>query len=121
VRRGGDGWRGGLCNVRGRGLRASSYRRLPTALPSLLASPVSRPLSSPRRSLPPSPRQSITRDASGAVTGLAGRLNLEGDVKKTKLKLTWLAADAPGCELLPLTLVDFDYLIAKKKVRALPH
>ena len=34
-------------------------------------------------------------------------------MKKTKLKLTWLA-DIP--ELVPLTLVDFDYLITKKKV-----
>lgn len=57
--------------------------------------------------------KSITRDAAGAVTGLAGSLNLEGDVKKTKYKLTWLAATD---ELLALTLVDFDFLINKKKV-----
>jgi glutamyl-tRNA synthetase len=57
--------------------------------------------------------QGITRGADGSVTSLSGDLNLAGDVKKTKLKLTWLA-DIP--ELVPLTLVDFDYLITKKKV-----
>jgi len=57
--------------------------------------------------------KSIERGADGSVTSLSGELNLAGDVKKTKLKLTWLA-DIP--ELVPLTLVDFDYLITKKKV-----
>lgn len=57
--------------------------------------------------------KSITKDASGAVTALSGSLHLEGDVKKTKLKLTWLAATD---ELVPLSLVDFDHLITKKKV-----
>lgn len=40
-------------------------------------------------------------------------LHLSGDVKKTKYKLTWLAASD---ELVPLTLVEFDHLITKKKV-----
>ena len=39
-------------------------------------------------SLPP--LQSITKDSSGAVTALGGELHLEGSVKTTKLKLTWL-------------------------------
>lgn len=61
--------------------------------------------------LPPQPRptplsctpppvtrpQSITRDASGAVTSIAAALHLEGDVKKTKWKLTWLAQVGPDC------------------------
>jgi hypothetical protein len=51
--------------------------------------------------------------ASGAVTAIEAALNLAGDVKATKLKLTWLA-DVP--QLVPLTLTDFDYLITKKKV-----
>ncbi|KXZ44656.1 hypothetical protein GPECTOR_64g150 [Gonium pectorale] len=60
--------------------------------------------------------KTITRDpTTGAVTALGGVLNLSGDVKKTRLKLTWLAAD-PSCELVTLKLVDFDYLITKKKV-----
>ena len=35
-------------------------------------------------------RQGIERDASGQVSGLTGELHLEGSVKTTKLKLTWL-------------------------------
>ena len=34
--------------------------------------------------------RTITRDASGAVTALTGELHLEGNVKDTKYKLTWL-------------------------------
>jgi glutamyl-tRNA synthetase len=40
-------------------------------------------------------------------------LHLEGDFKKTKKKLTWLAATD---EVVPCTLVDYDYLITKKKL-----
>lgn len=57
--------------------------------------------------------QSVTKDAAGQVTGVTAELNLAGDFKKTKLKLTWLA-DVP--DLVPLTLTEFDYLITKKKV-----
>lgn len=49
------------------------------------------------------------------MTALGGVLNLDGDVKKTRLKLTWLAA-VDCCETVALQLVDFDYLITKKKV-----
>ncbi len=34
--------------------------------------------------------QGIEKDDSGQVTGLTGELHLEGSVKTTKLKLTWL-------------------------------
>jgi glutamyl-tRNA synthetase len=47
------------------------------------------------------------------VAGLAGELRPDGDFRKTKLKLTWLAASE---ELVPLTLVEFDHLITKRKV-----
>lgn len=60
--------------------------------------------------------QSVTKDAAGQVTGVSAELNLAGDFKKTKLKLTWLA-DVP--DLVPLTLTEFDYLITKKKVGGL--
>lgn len=46
---------------------------------------------------------------------MSGRLNPSGDPKKTRLKLTWLPALGPS-ELTPLRLLDFDYLISKKKV-----
>ena len=36
--------------------------------------------------------RTITRDAEGRVTALAGDLHLAGDFKKTKKKLTWLSA-----------------------------
>ena len=49
---------------------------------------------------------------------MTGVLHLEGSVKATKLKLTWLA---DSDELVPLTLVELDYLITKKKVRRGRH
>ncbi|KAG0592616.1 hypothetical protein KC19_1G267300 [Ceratodon purpureus] len=55
----------------------------------------------------------IERDQNGNVTGLKGELHLEGSVKVTKLKLTWLPETS---ELVPLTLVDLDHLITKKKL-----
>ncbi|GER40098.1 glutamine--tRNA ligase [Striga asiatica] len=55
----------------------------------------------------------IKKDETGIVTQLVGVLNLEGNVKKTKLKLTWLPDSS---ELVRLTLMDFDYLITKKKL-----
>ena len=47
------------------------------------------------------------------MSRLEGVLHLDGDVKKTKLKLTWLADIS---DLVPLCLVDFDHLITKKKL-----
>lgn len=44
---------------------------------------------------------------------MTAQLHLEGDFKKTKLKLTWLA-DVDS--LVPLRLVDHGFLITKKKV-----
>eukprot|EP00210_Caulerpa_lentillifera_P009113 g8691.t1 len=44
---------------------------------------------------------------------IEGELNLDGDFKKTKWKLTWLSATT---EVIPLELVYFDYLITKKKL-----
>lgn len=55
----------------------------------------------------------ITKDASGTITAMTAELHLAGDVKKTKWKLTWLAQSD---EVVPLNLVDFDYLINKRKV-----
>ena len=48
------------------------------------------------------------------VTALELDLNLSGDVKTTKQKITWLATE--GQELIPVELVDFDYLITKDKI-----
>jgi glutamyl-tRNA synthetase len=47
------------------------------------------------------------------VTGLELELHLQGDVKKTSKKVTWLSTDQ---NLTPVELVDFDYLITKDKL-----
>ncbi|KAF2646593.1 glutamyl-tRNA synthetase [Massarina eburnea CBS 473.64] len=47
------------------------------------------------------------------VTGLELELHLQGDVKKTSKKVTWLSQDQ---SLVPVELVDFDYLITKDKL-----
>ncbi|CAI5481339.1 unnamed protein product [Closterium sp. Yama58-4] len=52
-------------------------------------------------------------EGEGEVEAIKGVLHLAGSVKTTKLKLTWLA---DSDELVPLTLVELDYLITKKKV-----
>ncbi|WVZ71637.1 hypothetical protein U9M48_020204 [Paspalum notatum var. saurae] len=53
------------------------------------------------------------KSENGTITQLVGELHLEGSVKLTKLKLTWL----PDMEdLVSLSLVEFDFLITKKKL-----
>jgi hypothetical protein len=57
--------------------------------------------------------RSITKADSGIVTDVTVELNLAGDVKKTQKKITWLSTDQ---KLVPIELVDFDYLITKDKL-----
>ncbi|KAK0598087.1 hypothetical protein LWI29_031556 [Acer saccharum] len=52
----------------------------------------------------------ISKDRDGSLKGV---LHLEGSVKTTKLKLTWLPKTS---ELVNLVLVGFDYLMTKKKL-----
>jgi glutamyl-tRNA synthetase len=60
--------------------------------------------------------ESVERDpASGVITAASGRLHLEGSPKTTRLKLTWLPADA-AAPLTPLTLVEYGDLLSKKKL-----
>lgn len=47
------------------------------------------------------------------VTAVELELHLQGDVKKTKKKVTWLSKDQ---ELIPVELIDFDFLITKDKI-----
>ncbi|KWU44321.1 glutamyl-tRNA synthetase [Rhodotorula sp. JG-1b] len=49
----------------------------------------------------------------GPVESLEMELHLAGDFKKTKKKVTWIAAPS---EVTPVTLLDYDYLITKKKL-----
>jgi len=51
--------------------------------------------------------------AGGPVTGVDAHLHLEGDFRKTKLKLTWLA---DSTELPLLELNHLGYLITKRKL-----
>lgn len=64
--------------------------------------------------------RSKTTDASGAVTSITMDLNLEGDFRKTKKKITWLSQPTsdspPEHQLTPAVLIDFDYIITKKKL-----
>ncbi|KAI8644389.1 tRNA synthetases class I, catalytic domain-containing protein [Parasitella parasitica] len=55
----------------------------------------------------------IAKDGQGEVTSIDLELHLDGDFKKTKKKLTWLAKDEDATDIL---LLDYDYLISKKKV-----
>lgn len=59
--------------------------------------------------------RSISTSAEG-ITELAMTLNLDGDFKKTKKKITWLSSSSPSTPLIPVTLLDYDYLITKKKL-----
>lgn len=56
------------------------------------------------------------KDANGKIKSIIMDLNLEGDFRKTKKKITWLSQPTNEHPLPPVTLVDFDYLITKKKL-----
>ncbi|TPX63115.1 glutamate---tRNA ligase [Spizellomyces sp. 'palustris'] len=64
--------------------------------------------------------ESITMSSDGSHIELINiKLNLDGDFKKTKKKLTWLSrATAGKLESTPVNVMlhDFDYLITKKKL-----
>lgn len=55
-------------------------------------------------------------DAAGNVLSISATANLDGDFKKTKKKVTWLAPSTPDQTLVEVDLLDFDYLINKKKL-----
>ncbi len=54
--------------------------------------------------------------SSNVITSLVLDLHLEGDFQKTKKKVTWLAAPTPNHPLTDVVLLDYDYLITKKKL-----
>lgn len=59
--------------------------------------------------------QSRTSDAAGNVSEIQAVAHLDGDFKKTKKKVHWLAK-SPARSFIEVTLLDFDYLITKKKL-----
>ena len=52
----------------------------------------------------------------GEVVSLVMELNLDGDFRKTKKKITWLAQPTDSHPVIEVTLLDYDYLITKKKL-----
>lgn len=54
-------------------------------------------------------------DSHGHITSIQADLHLEGDFKKTSKKVHWLASSS-SAPLIPCTLIDYDYLITKKKI-----
>ncbi|KAF9500578.1 glutamate-tRNA ligase [Pleurotus eryngii] len=60
--------------------------------------------------------RSKTTDTSDVITSIEMDLNLEGDFRKTKKKITWLAQPTDEHPLVDVVLLDYDYLITKKKL-----
>ena len=58
----------------------------------------------------------ISKSTSGIVDGIEMELHLAGDFKKTDKKITWLATASDAPKLIEASLVDFDYLLTKKKI-----
>lgn len=58
---------------------------------------------------------SRSKSSDGAYETAELKLHLEGDFKKTSKKVTWLAATAEE-PLVPVSLIEYDYLITKKKL-----
>jgi hypothetical protein len=62
----------------------------------------------------------LLRGEDGKVASIEAALNLAGDFKLTKSKVTWIAevgaGEAGGLGPCPLRLLDFDYLITKPKL-----
>lgn len=52
----------------------------------------------------------------GEVTSIVMELNLGGDFRKTKKKITWLAQPTDAHSVIEVILLDYDYLITKKKL-----
>ncbi|KAL6706283.1 hypothetical protein ACN47E_005573 [Coniothyrium glycines] len=59
------------------------------------------------------PIEMVKQGALQPVSSLELELHLQGDVKKTSKKVTWLSADQ---NLIPIELVTYDYLITKEKL-----
>lgn len=53
-------------------------------------------------------------NGSGPITDIELELHLDGDVKKTEKKVTWLSAD--GQDLVKADVYEFDYLMSKDKL-----
>ncbi|KAG5643441.1 hypothetical protein DXG03_000914 [Asterophora parasitica] len=59
---------------------------------------------------------SCKRSPSGVVSPVVLDLHLDGDFRQTKKKITWLAAPTTTHQLVDVVLLEYDYLITKKKL-----
>jgi len=57
--------------------------------------------------------EKVVKNNKGEIESLTGRTNLSGNVKTTSKKLTWLSSEDAS---VPLTLVEFDFLITVPKL-----
>ena len=60
--------------------------------------------------------RSFTKSAAGGITHIEMDLHLAGDFKSTEKKITWLAKPTPEYPLVQTTLLDYDYLVQKRKL-----
>ncbi|KAK5166521.1 glutamate--tRNA ligase [Saxophila tyrrhenica] len=66
-----------------------------------------------KKSFSMNPLNLIKSSDQKLITNIELELHLQGDVKTTAKKVTWLSTDQ---ELVPITLYDFDFLITKDKL-----
>jgi len=57
--------------------------------------------------------EKVIKNNKGEIESLQGKTNLSGNVKTTSKKLTWLSTEE---NTIPLTLVEFDFLITVPKL-----
>ncbi len=60
--------------------------------------------------------RSKTTGVNGKVESVDLELHLEGDFKKTSKKVHWLIQPNETYKMIPVVLIDYDYLINKKKI-----
>ena len=60
--------------------------------------------------------RSLTKSPDGNITHIDMDLHLIGDFKSTKKKITWLSKPTSEHPLIMTTLLDYDYLVQKRKL-----
>ena len=58
-------------------------------------------------------KKHFSSGSSGPISGIDLEMNVDGDFKTTKKKVTWLSTDQ---ELVPVELADYGYLFTKEKL-----
>lgn len=60
--------------------------------------------------------RTIKKSPEGDITHIEMDLHLAGDFKATDKKITWLAKPSSSHPLIQTTLLDYDYLVQKRKL-----